>query len=202
MIEYIGIGICVVFFLYFLWEVRKTKFTPKIMATIGLCSAVAYVLSLIQFIRMPQDGGISLVPMLPIMVISLIYGKGAGMTAGFVYSFLRLLMPPYIVSPVQFVLEYFVGNMVVGCAGMFGREKKSRIFLGCLVVTIIDFLIHYLVGVIYFGQFAGDMNIWWYSFIYNAPTEGLEGIITCIVVVILPLERIFKTIGLRKEIEV
>lgn len=193
MIEYVGILICIIFFGYYVWEIRKTKFDTRTIVTIGLCSGVSVLLSTIKFMELPQGGGISLFPFLFIMVLSFIYGKAAGMTGGLVYSLVKLVIwSPFIVSPSQFLLEYIVCNMAIGCASMFGSDKRYKILFGSLAVVAIDFLIHFWAGAIFFGEYAGEMNKWLYSFIYNGSTSGVEGILTCVVMMAFPLSKVLK----------
>lgn len=196
MLEYVGILICIIFFGYYIWEIRKTKFDTKTIVTIGLCAAISVVLSMIKFMSLPQGGGISLFPFLFIMILSFSHGKAAGMTGGLVYSLVKLTTTSiFAVSPSQFLMEYIVCNMAVGCASMFGNDKRYKILIGSLTVVFIDFLIHFLAGAIFFGEYAGEMNKWLYSFSYNGSTSGVEGILTCVVIMLFPLNRVLKLIG-------
>lgn len=194
--EYVGIAICIIFFGYYIWEIKKTKFDTRTIVIIGVCAGVSVLLSMIKFMSLPQGGGISLFPFLFIMVLSFIYGKAAGMTGGLVYSLVKLVTTSiFAVSPSQFLMEYIVCNMAVGCASMFGNDKRYKILLGSLVVVAIDFLIHFFAGAIFFGEYAGEMNKWLYSLIYNGSTSGFEGILTCVVMMVFPLNRVFSVIG-------
>lgn len=194
--EYVGIAICIIFFGYYIWEIKKTKFDTRTIVIIGVCAGVSVLLSMIKFMSLPQGGGISLFPFLFIMVLSFIYGKAAGMTGGLVYSLVKLVTTSiFAVSPSQFLMEYIVCNMAVGCASMFGNDKRYKILLGSLVVVAIDFLIHFFAGAIFFGEYAGEMNKWLYSLIYNGSTSGFEGILTCVVMMVFPLNRVLSVIG-------
>jgi thiamine transporter len=200
--EYIGIAICIIFFGYYIWEIKKTKFDTKTIVIIGVCAGVSVLLSMIKFMSLPQGGGISLFPFLFIMILSFIYGKAAGMTGGLVYSLVKLVTTSiFAVSTSQFLMEYIVCNMAVGCASMFGNDKRYKILLGSLVVVAIDFLIHFFAGAIFFGEYAGEMNKWLYSFIYNGSTSGIEGILTCIVMMTFPLNKVLKITGNIKSVK-
>lgn len=203
MLEYVGILICIIFFGYYILEIRKTKFDTRTIVTIGVCAGVAVLLSMIKFMSLPQGGGISLVPFLLIMILSFMYGKAAGMTGGLVYSLVKLVTTTiFTVSPSQFLMEYIVCNMAIGCASMFGRDKKYKILLGSLVVVAIDFSIHFLAGAIFFGEYAGEMNKWLYSLIYNGSTSGFEGVLTVVVMMAFPLSRVLNLIGKNTNVRV
>ena len=72
----------------YLNEIRKTKFTTKKIVVIGIFSGISFILSMIEFIKFPQGGGIALFSMMPVMVVSLLFGKAEGLTAGLVYGLL------------------------------------------------------------------------------------------------------------------
>lgn len=184
----------------YIYEVRKTEFTTKKIVTIGMFSGIAFILSVIQFIQMPQGGSVSLLSMLPIMLVGLLYGRGAGMTAGLIFGILKLFNGAYVVHPIQLVLDYILGNMALGLAGSFGMEYKKNIILGCLMASMISVLSSVLSGVVFFAEFAGDANVWVYSFVYNFSSIGVEGILSTIVVAILPLKRIAREAKIAKEV--
>lgn len=178
--------------LYFI-EIRKTKFTTKKIVAIGMFSGIGFILSMIQFIQYPQGGGITLFSMVPVMVVSLLYGKGEGLTAGLIYGALQLLNGAYVVHPVQLVLDYILANIVLGFAGSFGREKKVNVFLGCLMASMMCTACSVLSGVVFFGEYAPEgMNVWLYSFLYNFTSIGVEGILCSILATFMPLSRIAK----------
>ena len=185
-------------FLYFK-EIRKTKFTTKKIVVIGMFSGISFILSMIQFITYPQGGGITLFSMLPVMIVSLLFGKGEGLTAGLVYGVLKLLNGAYVVHPVQLILDYIFANMVLGFAGSFGKDKKSNVVVGCLMASMLSVLCSVLSGVVFFGEFAPEgMNVWLYSFLYNFSSVGTEGILCTILITFMPLERIAKQANIEK----
>ena len=174
-------------------ETRKTKFTTKKIVVIGIFSGISFILSMIEFIKFPQGGGIALFSMMPIMVVSLLFGKGEGLTAGLVYGLLKLLNGAYVVHPVQLLLDYVLANMVLGLAGSFGRDKKIKVVLGCLMASMLSLLCSVLSGVVFFGEYTPEgMNVWIYSIVYNFACVGIEGILCTILVVFMPLARIAK----------
>lgn len=190
---YIGLIIGIIMFIIYIREIMKTKFTTRLIFIIGIFTALAYVLNLIKFIRMPQGGSITLFSMLPVMVLSLLYGKGVGLTSGILLGFLKMLDGITFVHPVQFLLDYILSNMALGFSGMFGRDSKVKIFFGCIISGFLGVMFNVISGVVFFSEFAPEnMNIWMYSIIYNFSSLGVEVFLTTIVMMFFPLDRIIK----------
>lgn len=178
-------------------DINKKKFSTKEIVIIAMFSAISFILYMIQFIRYPQGGGITLFSMLPTMLLAILYGKEAGLTGGLIFGLLKLLNGAYVVHPAQFLLDYILSNMALGLAGEFGREKKSDMFKGCLFASSLSVLISIISGVVYFGQYAPEgMNIVLYSCIYNISSAGVEGLLSSIILVLLPIKRFQKVLKL------
>ena len=178
-------------------DINKKKFSTKEIVMIAMFSAISFILYMIQFIRYPQGGGITLFSMLPTMLLAILYGREAGLTGGLVFGLLKLLNGAYVVHPAQFLLDYILSNMALGLAGEFGREKKSDMFKGCLFASSLSVLISIISGVVYFGQYAPEgMNIVLYSCIYNISSAGVEGLLSSIILVLLPIKRFQKVLKL------
>ena len=178
-------------------DINKKKFSTKEIVMIAMFSAISFILYMIQFIRYPQGGGITLFSMLPSMLLAILYGKEAGLTGGLIFGLLKLLNGAYVVHPAQFLLDYILSNMALGLAGEFGREKKSDMFKGCLFASSLSVLISIISGVVYFGQYAPEgMNIVLYSCIYNISSAGVEGLLSSIILILLPIKRFQKVLKL------
>lgn len=178
-------------------DINKKKFATKEIVMIAMFSAISFILYMIQFIRYPQGGGITLFSMLPTMLLAILYGREAGLTGGLIFGLLKLLNGAYVVHPAQFLLDYILSNMALGLAGEFGREKKSDMFKGCLFASSLSVLISIISGVVYFGQYAPEgMNIVLYSCIYNISSAGVEGLLSSIILVLLPIKRFQKVLKL------
>ncbi|WP_195947568.1 energy-coupled thiamine transporter ThiT [Paraclostridium bifermentans] len=178
-------------------DINKKKFSTKEIVMIAMFSAISFILYMIHFIRYPQDGGITLFSMLPTMLLAILYGREAGVTGGLIFGLLKLLNGAYVVHPAQFLLDYILSNMALGLAGEFGREKKSDMFKGCLFASSLSVLLSIISGVVYFGQYAPEgMNIVLYSCIYNISSAGVEGLLSSIILILLPIKRFQKVLKL------
>ena len=150
---------------------------------IGVAVALSVILGMIRIYRMPQGGSVSL-EMLPIFYVALRSGGGVGLLAGLAFGLAKLLLGPYIVHPLQLLLDYPLAFAFLGVAGFFPRYPIVGILLGGFG----RFAMHVLSGVIFFGSYAPEgTNAWLYSATYNASYMVPELVIAIIVMLVLGL---------------
>ena len=184
----------------YLWVVREEKFTTKKIVIIGMFSAMSFVLYLIQFIKYPQGGGISLFSMLPTLVLAVLYGYRLGLIAGLIFGLLKCLNGAVIVHPVQFVLDYLLANMALGLAGIGKKNNRVSLFLSAFLATMLGVFFLIVSGGVFFAEYApAGMNIWWYSLLYNMSSAGIESLLTAIIFTFIPLKRLEKILNLSKN---
>ncbi len=139
------------------------KINTRAIAEIGVGVALAVVLSLVKVLQMPQGGSVSL-EMIPIFYLALWRGTGVGILAGLVLGLAKLWIEPYIVHPVQLIMDYPLPFLLLGLAGIWPK----RPFLGVTVATVARFMVHVLSGVVFFASYAPKgSNVWVYSAVYN-----------------------------------
>lgn len=193
MLNTIMLIICLVPIAFYIFNLRKFKLNTKTMIVVALFAAFSLVLSKIQLIQYPQGGGINLLSSLPILMIGLLYGPITGMTCGLVAGLISLIGGAYIIHPAQFLLDYILPTMLLGVSGVFGSDSKRNIFIGCLIAVLLKQTAHILSGCIYFGEYAWEG---WdplpYSIVYNLSGTGVEGLLSSIVLTIMPLAKIKK----------
>lgn len=184
--------VSLVFLIFYLYEVRKVKWNTSLVVQTAMMVAISFVLSMIKFYHYPQGGSLSLASMLPLMLCGILYGPGVGMTAGLASGLLSLMTDFYVIHPAQLMLDYFLPNMVFGLSGIFGVNGKIRPMLGALVMSIISVGCNVLSGVVFFAAYAGEMNVWVYSIIYNFSSNGVEALLSIAILLFLPLDRLRK----------
>ena len=171
---------------------KKIKLDSKTMARIGLALALATILDFIKVIDLPNGiGSINLGSVVPIIVIALFYGPEIGMLTGLLFGLINLIISPYIVHPLQVLFDYPLPYMAVGLAGYFKNKK----LIGASVGMFFKFIFHFISGFLFFGLFAP--NGWspaLYSFIANASYVGSNLIIVIILLLILPIDTVFKKV--------
>ena len=166
------------------------KISLRAITEIAVAVALAVILNFLPLWKMPQGGSVSL-EMLPILIIALRWGFKEGLLAGFVYGLLQLAFNPYIIHPVQLILDYPLPYMLLGVAGIFKeqvkkhKDKKINIYIILAVISggLLRFVTHVLSGVVFFSQYAPEgTNVWIYSTIYNG-SYLLPSLIVCYVVI-------------------
>ncbi len=166
---------------------RGYKFNPKSMTVIGIMAAITILLNLVKLVPFPQGGGFSLLSVLPIMILSIIYGMEEALLCAIIVAALQaILKPPFF--PLQLPLDYFGSMMALAFTPMFGVVKKFNLTLGATLAGLLSIWFSVLSGVVFFGEFAPEgMNIWKYSIGYNFLGYGVEVLLSIIVLNLLPL---------------
>lgn len=117
--------------------------------------AVANVLSFVK-IDMPMGGGLTVCSMVPIVLVSFIYGPSWGLSTAFIYSVFQLLFGLDNVAYATNIglalliifFDYIVAYSVIGLVGFFRDEKLSpkRIVLASVSVLLLRFVCHFITG--------------------------------------------------------
>ena len=147
---------------------------------------MAGALSLVShsFFSLPEGGSINL-GMLPIFWLALRRGPKIGIFAGAVFGFVDLAISPYVVHPLQLVLDYPLPFACLGVAGFFRKLTVAGPVFGVVVGGLGRFLCHFTSGVVYFSMYApAGMSPILYSAIYNA-TYLVPSIVICAVAIAL-----------------
>ncbi|MGI6567116.1 MAG: energy-coupled thiamine transporter ThiT [Firmicutes bacterium] len=167
----------------------QKKWDTRVMVEIAVAAALALILGMLRLYRMAYGGSITL-EMVPLFVISLRHGVRAGMWSGFIAGILNLFLDPYIIHPIQLVMDYPLPFAALGLAGLF----PNRPMIGLVLGTAGRYVIHVLSGAIFFGAYAPEgMNPWIYSLGYNASYIVPNGIIAIVVIGLLLQTPLLKT---------
>lgn len=170
---------------------QAKKINTKSMVFAGLAMALAVVASKIKFLDLPMGGSVTLFSMLFICLIGYWYGLKVGMMTSIAYSFLQLIMDPYIISLPQMLLDYMFAFGALGLSGLF-TNKKHGLIKGYALGVAGRYICSVLSGVIFFGMYAPEtMSPLVYSLGYNGVTIGVEGILTLVVIAIPPVAHAF-----------
>lgn len=167
-------------------KTRKIKFTTKIIAQIGIALALSTVLHVFKIMELPNGGSITLGSMIPILLISIVYGPEVGFLTGFIEGLIVLIMHPFILQPVQVLFDYPLPYMVLGLAGYF----KNNRYIATIIAVFARFICHYISGVVFFASYAKDMSPYLYSFLYNGSFLGIDLLICLGIMAVLPLNQL------------
>lgn len=172
--------------------------STKILVVSAIAIALAYVISFFPLYRWPQGGAVTVASMLPIFLVGLRYGLKPGLIAGFVYGILQFIQDPWMLTPIQFLLDYPLAFMSLGLAGLFVNAKRYGALAGIIVGGGMRFICHLLSGAIFFASYApAGMNPWVYSVLVNGMVQGTD-LAICVVVAFVMIktkawERIIKS---------
>ena len=169
-------------------NVVKTRWDTHHIAMGAMCIAISFVLGYIRLFRMPQGGSINLAGMLPLVLFMVACGPLKGFVVGCAYGFLLLITDPYVIHPVQLLLDYPLasGAMILGClATLLPVRKQWQLPIAVLLAGIGKYTMAVLSGSIFFAEYAGDQNAWIYSLVYNISYLG-PNVLVCMLVACIP----------------
>lgn len=84
---------------------REKKTDVRALTISALMIALATVLGQIKIFSMPQGGSVTLFSILPIVVCGYLLGTRRGVMAGFCVGLINLIFGPYVIHPVQLLLD-------------------------------------------------------------------------------------------------
>ncbi|MBP1753704.1 MAG: putative rane protein [Firmicutes bacterium] len=165
----------------------KKKVNAKQLAFSAVAVALSVIASMFTVFNLPFGGSITLFRMFFICYIGYLYGTRSGILTGIACGFLDLILKPYVVHPVQLLIDY---PLAFGCLGLSGAFMKSKFGLmkGYVLGVAGRYLCHVLSGVIFFGMYAGTQNPIIYSIIYNATYIVPEAAVTVILIALPPVQ--------------
>lgn len=195
MINVILTIISVIILIFYVFMIKRYKFTTRDMAVIGIFSAAGFILSKLYIFHYPQGGGISLLSSFPLLFLGAYYSKEAGITAGLITGFLSMMIGGYVVNPLQAIFDYILPFMALGLVGFTQSKNKFVIVLSAELAVVLSTIFHVIAGVIFFADLAPkEATPLFYSLIYNFSGTGLEGAISAIILAFIPIKRLNKYI--------
>lgn len=154
-----------------------TNHTRAITA-VAAATALALVLGYLKLYRLPQGGSITL-ETVPVLLLALWRGPRLGVLCGCLTGVLKLVLDPFVVHPVQILLDYPLPFALLGVAGIVQGHPRLGIILGSLG----RWLSHVLAGAIFFAHYAPEgVSVWHYSVLYNLSYAGPEAAIAILLV--------------------
>jgi thiamine transporter len=164
-----------------------------LLIEVAIFAGIGLVLDMLSINLWFQGGSISLV-MVPIVLMSIRWGFGGGLSTGLIIGILQILAGrAYILYPAQGFLDYFVAFTVVGLAALVrhkviqAKNDQSKgkmityIVLGAVFGGLVRYFSHVIAGVVFFSESAEGKNVWIYSLVYNGGYMIPSIILTAIV---------------------
>ena len=146
---------------------------------LALAMVLAMVCALIPFLNLPFGGGFTIASMLPIVLISYMYGLKWGFFVSATYSLVQMLLDLSLGTSASVImalfmptsdgymgalagaaiilLDYLVAYTVLGFGGIFRNKIKNKgvaLCLGSVLALSLRYLAHILSGAIFYGAWA------------------------------------------------
>ncbi len=173
------------------------KLTVKQLAFCACAMALGTVLSNVKLFSFPWGGSITLLSMFFICLPGYWFGLGAGLTTAVAYGVLQLLFDPYVLFPMQLVVDYLLAFGALGLSGLFSHSRNGLV-KGYLLGIFGRWIFTTLSGWIFFASYAWEG---WhpipYSMVYNGIYIGVEGAVT---VMILAIPAVRNGLGRMKQL--
>ena len=166
----------------------KKKVTTKQIVFAAMAIALATVVAtVIKLPSLPNGGSVTLFSMLLVSLVGYWYGPSIGITAAMGYGILQFVTGPYVVHPVQVVIDYPLAFGALGLSGFF-RFHKNGLLKGYLVGVMGRFFFASLSGVIFYtvyvDSFSENLVAIWVSLVYNMTYIVPEAVITIVLIMI------------------
>lgn len=176
--------VIVLLFIGILATGRGKKADTRAMVTSAVLVALAIALNQVVLFRMPQGGSITAFSMLPVVVCAYFYGIHRGLMAGMCVGLIDLIFNPYVIHPVQMLMDYPLAYGALAFAGLV-RARKFGLVSGFFIGLFGRYLCAVLSGIIFFGEYAPEgFNAFTWSIYYNITYLGVEGALTVAVLCI------------------
>ena len=163
----------------------------KKLTTTGILLALSIVLSMIRLFTLPQGGSVTPASMLPIIIVSLLYGNRWGILSGIVSGILSMLLTGGIPAPpvtniryyfLVLLLDYILAFGFLGFSSFFYRlygKKPLSVPFAAATVIFLRFLCHFTSGIFIWGVYAWEgYGAALYSLLYNGSYMLFELLIT------------------------
>lgn len=178
------------------WLARRVRLDTRAVCLAGMMIAATLALSMLR-VPLPTGGSLALLSVLPLMLLSALFGPALGVAAGAAAAVLAMLLLPdwALVHPMQFFVEHLVCMTSLGYTGLFGAKSRARLLAGAVLAAAVNLLGHIFSGVLFFGAYApAGMGVWKYSVIYNVGSQGTENLAAVILLLLLPLAGLQKAV--------
>lgn len=163
-------------------EIYRLTFSAVMLA---LATALALVCAFIPFLHLPYGGGFTVASMLPIVIVSYVYGVKWGFFTSLTYAAIQIIMDlmagkssviiafflpdsdQTVFAAIAIILiDYIVAYGILGLGGVFRRNKSKTkaLVLGSIVAVSARYIAHVISGYIFYGAYAE----WFFTESFNA----------------------------------
>ena len=140
---------------------------------IAVATSISAICAVIPFLNLPWGGGITVCSMLPIIIVSYMYGVRWGLFTGGVYAMIQMILGNSTVAALFIptddafmgfsaaiaicLIDYVLAYTSLGLGGIFRKKIKNKalsLCLGALLALSVRFIYHVVSGYIFYGMYA------------------------------------------------
>ncbi len=156
----------------------KTERLTTSAVMLALSTALAMICAVLPFLNLPFGGGYTIASMLPVIVVSYMYGVKWGFFTAGVYSVIQIVMDLYLgkgstimalftpnsddfmgygAAVAILIIDYLVAYTLLGFGGIFRKKIKNKMLamvLGTVLALSLRYLAHIASGYIFYGAWA------------------------------------------------
>ena len=161
---------------------RRTLKTERLTTSaimLALSATLAITCALIPFLNLPFGGSFTIASMLPIVLVSYMYGLKWGLFTSFTYAVIQIMMDlalgtsssvvMALFMPTSdgymgafagvsiIVIDYLIAYTVIGLGGIFRnsiKKKSLALCLGAIFALTLRYIAHVISGAIFYGAWA------------------------------------------------
>ena len=154
-----AVVVMVILALAVIFSGKKDTNNTRALVYGAVAIALSFALSYARLFRMPQGGSITFASVLPLIIYSMMFGTRRGVLVCLIYGTLQALQDPYILHPMQFLLDYPLAYGLVGVSGFFADKKLFKnkhiinFLLGGIVAVCLRYACHVCSGVFAFADY-------------------------------------------------
>lgn len=170
---------------------KGKKLTTEGIIIGAVCIALSFILCNIRLFRMPNGGSVTPASSLPIFLYAYAFGPVPGLVCAFAYSILNIFSDPYILHPVQLLLDYLLPFTLMGLAGIF-RFKKPYINMsaGIIFCVLLRYICHIASGIIFWDAWGYPASDFWGKFSYSAAYNSFIFVETAICLILIGIPQL------------
>ena len=132
----------------------KKKVTTKQIVFSAMAIALATVVAtVIKLPSLPNGGSVTLFSMLLVSLVGYWYGPTVGIIAAVGFGILQFITGPYVVHPVQVIIDYPLAFGALGFSGFFSG-KKNGLLKGYLAGVLGRFFFASVSGLIFYTVYV------------------------------------------------
>lgn len=173
---------------------KSLKLTVKQLTFCAIAIALGTVCSNIKLFGMPFSGSVTLFSMLFICLPGYWFGLGAGLTVGIAHGILQLILDPFVIHPMQLLVDYPLAFGALGLSGVFDK-RKNGLLKGYVLAVGGRWVFASISGWIFFAEYAWNG---WHPFPYSLAYNGIyifaEAAITLAILAVPSVKKAFERV--------